>query len=287
MKIPFFPFILVVLLASAPLLAVAEGADDQREKNLHALGELIGKSSISRQVLSSNNEASKQKYKLAQTLHEQAASAYREGKFDESDMLMSKSKKALFEAAKLSRSRENRKDKEELHYETVKRSLNALLDAMQRIGAEKSRNKQVEPLAENARKQIKHADQYFSDGKYKDGTELLVKAMHEIDNAINGMRSGDTLVRSLDFATPKEEYQYERERNDAHLMLVKVYLEEKPVDNEARGKVDQHLGNARMFRTKAEEMASNDKYQDAVREMESSTLNIVRAIRALGVYIPG
>ena len=287
MKMLLHRVIILALLAAASPHGVADEEQSQWEKKFHALGELIERSSVSRQVLSSNNEASLQQYKLAQLLREQAVTAYREGKFDESNILIGKSKKALFEAAKLSGSGESRKDKEKKSYESMKRSMNALLEAMERIGAEKGNKKQVEQLAEKTRNLIKQADQHVSSGKYKEGIELLGKAVHGIDNKINEMRSGDTLTRSLSFATPKEEYQYELERNDTHLMLVNVYLAENPAEGEVRSKIDQHLDGARMFRKKAEDMASAGKYQDAVREMESSTVNIIRAIRAMGVYIPG
>ena len=39
------------------------------------------------------------------------------------------------------------------------------------------------------------------------------------------MRSGDTLVRSLNFASKEEEYRYEIDRNDTHQMLIKVLVE--------------------------------------------------------------
>lgn len=272
------------------IFSLHANADDEKldgEKRLHALGELIERSSVSRQVLSSNNEASLQKYKLAQSLREQAVIAYRDGKYDESNTLMAKSKKALFEAARLSGSRENRKDKEQKSYESMKRSMSALLEAMERIGTEKGKKKQVEAIAATTRNLIKQADQYLSSEKYKEGIALLGQAMHGIDNEIKQMRSGDTLTRSLSFATPQEEYQYELERNDTHMMLINVYLEEKPADGEIRSKIDQFLDGAKAFRKKAEDMASAGKYQDAVREMESSTVNIIRAIRAMGVYIPG
>lgn len=284
----FFNRVMVLVLFSVFCPhAIADAEKEQWEKRLHALGELIERSSVSKQILSGKNEASLQKYKLARSLREQAIIVYREGKYDETAMLIEKSKKALFDAAKLSGSRESSKDKERRSYDAMKRSMNAMLEAMERIGAEKGNKKQVEPIAEKSRKLIKQADQLVSSGKEKEGIVLLGKAMHEIDTEISKMRSGDTLTRSLSFATPQEEYRYELERNDTHMMLINVYLAEKPVDGEARGKIDQHLEGAKAFRIKAEEMALAGKYQDAIREMESSTVNIIRAIRATGVYIPG
>jgi len=287
MKIIFNQVVIFALFAIVSSFAVADDDKTQWDKKFHALGELIDRSSVSKQILSSNNDSSLQKYKLAQSLRDQALSAYRAGKNEESDLLIGKSKKALFEAAKLSRSQENRADKEKKSYDTMKRSMSALLEAMERIGTEKGKKKQLEPIAEKARKLIMQSEQYVSSGNYKEGIALLGKAIHEIDTEISKMRSGDTLTRALSFATPQEEYQYELERNDTHMMLIKVYLAEKPVEGDARSKIDQHLEGAKLFRKKAEEMALAGKYEDAVREMESSTVNIIRAIRATGIYIPG
>jgi len=287
MKILFHRAFFLACLVAISLHCVADEDKSDGEKRLHALGELIDRSSVSRQISSSNNEASLQKYKLARSLREQAVIAYREGKLEESNVLIGSAKKALFEAAKLSGSGESRKDREKKSYESMKRSMHALLEAMERIGTEKGNKKPVEQLAEKTRSLIRQADQYVAAGKYKEGMELLGKAVYGIDNKINEMRSGDTLTRSLSFATPKEEYQYELERNDTHLLLVNVYLAENPAEGEVRSKIDQYLDGARTFRKKAEDMASTGKYQDAVREMESATVNIIRAIRAMGVYIPG
>lgn len=286
MKLQFKWFVVFLMLFVAYPYAVADVNKEQWDKKLHYLGELIEKSSVSKQVLNSGNDAAMQKYKLAQALHEQAVAACHAGRLDETDLLIGKAKKAMIAAAKLSGSHENRQNKERNSYESLKRSINALLDAMQRIGVEKGKKQQTEQIAEKTRESIRQADQYFSAGQYRDGTGLLANAMHGIDTAIREMRSGDTLVRSLSFATPKDEYQYELDRNDTHLMLINVYLKNSAND-EMRKKVEIYLDGAREFRAKAEGFASKDKFQDAVREMESSTVNIIRAIRNLGVYIPG
>ena len=280
----------IILLFSFCCHIVQANADEDREvraKKLNSLGELISKSSVSRQIAASSNEAALQQYKQAQSLHEQAIAANNSGKFEESDRLLSQAKKALFEAARLSIPKGANKEKEKSRYDFLKRSIGALLEAFQRISTEKGKGKQAEAIATDTRNLMKQADQQYAAGHGKEGTALLAKAMQGIDGAIKEMRSGDTLTRTLSFSTPKEEYLYEVERNNTHLMLVDAYKGEMADDENKRNKVEEHLRLSMEFRAKAEEMAAKDRYQDAVREMESSTLNIIRAIRALGVFIPG
>jgi hypothetical protein len=95
-------------------------------------------------------------------------------------------------------------------------------------------------------------------------------------------------VRSLNFASKEEEYHYEIDRNDTHLMLIKVLVEEKRAANPA---LDQQVGGfvtkARELRNKAEAAAGHKDHAEAVKLLEESTAELVRAIRNAGIYIPG
>ena len=57
--------------------------------------------------------------------------------------------------------------------------------------------------------------------------KLMDRAYLSARVSIEAMRRGDTLVRSLTFASPSEEYAYEVDRNDTHRMLVDLVLAER------------------------------------------------------------
>ena len=97
------------------------------------------------------------------------------------------------------------------------------------------------------------------------------------------MRSGDTLVRSLDFATKEEEYRYELDRNDTHQMLVRVLLEGKPRTPGQQTFIDKAL----QLRGEADAAAVGRDHTAAVKLLEESTRELIRAIRSAGVFIPG
>ena len=101
---------------------------------------------------------------------------------------------------------------------------------------------------------------------------------------ISGLRSGDTLVRSLNFASKEEEYHYEVDRNNTHQMLIKVLLEDKKA---ADAMIQTYVTKARELRGRADAAAAAKDYGGAVRLLEESTAELVRAIRNAGVYIPG
>jgi hypothetical protein len=276
----------LVMIVALPLPAGAERDVDQHAKKLQAMGELLDKSSLNKQVLNSDNEASVQYYKFAKSLYEQAVAAYHDGNIEKSEMLIKKSKNALFDAIEFSSLRQEKKEKERGNYEAMRRSVSALMDAMQRVGAEKGKNSHVEPVAEKAKKLIQQADQYYFSEHYREGTELLGKAMQGIKIAISEMRSGDTLTRTLTFADPKDEYQYELERNDTHFMLLDMFLAETPANADISRKIEGYIKTARESRKKAEDLASKSMHKNAVRQIENSTANVISAIRATGAYIP-
>jgi endonuclease III len=105
--------------------------------------------------------------------------------------------------------------------------------------------------------------------------------------AVDGVRDGETLVRSLNFANKEEEYHYELDRNDTHLMLVRVLLDEKMKDQRISGQVEPFLEEAGMLRRQAEEQADAGEFEKAVSTLEESTRQVTRAIRSAGIFIPG
>jgi DNA-directed RNA polymerase subunit L len=100
------------------------------------------------------------------------------------------------------------------------------------------------------------------------------------------LRGGDTIVRTLNFASKAEEYLYEIDRNDAHRMLVQMLLKDKR-GGATDTMVDHAVAEAARLRAQAEDEAGRRNHEAAVRTLEESTRELVKAIRGAGVYIPG
>jgi len=101
------------------------------------------------------------------------------------------------------------------------------------------------------------------------------------------VRQGDTLVRSLNFASKEEEYVYELDRNDTHQMLIKVLLDEKRGSGSIDGMLKGYVDKAQALRGQAQSAAQRKDWTDGIRLLEESTAELVRAIRNAGIYIPG
>ena len=105
--------------------------------------------------------------------------------------------------------------------------------------------------------------------------------------SLTKLREGKTLVRSLNFETKEDEYQYELGRNNTHNMLVNTVLKEKRNDPRLGKLMDIPLNQAEKLRSQAETEAASGDYETAIKTMEQSTKQIIKAIRMAGIFIPG
>ena len=127
----------------------------------------------------------------------------------------------------------------------------------------------------------------MAQGKGDEARSMLDAAYESVKASLEQLRGGDTLVRELNFETPEDEYLYELDRNDTHRMLVEVLLAEKMQASPMRKTADAFISKAGELRQEAEEAAGKKKFEDAIRLLEESTTEFIRAIRSAGVYIPG
>ena len=66
-----------------------------------------------------------------------------------------------------------------------------------------------------------------------------------------------------------------------------VLLAEKMQASPMRKTADGFIAKAGELRVQAEQAAGKKKFEDAIRLLEESTKEFIRAIRSAGVYIPG
>ena len=196
---------------------------------------------------------------------------------------------AFFEAVRLAAPEEVTAKKLEADYRARLDSVNALLGAYRRVASEKgSASKTVNDTVAQIDKSVAEAARLAQGGKYKEGRAELDRAYLVAKAGISSLRSGDTLVRSLNFASKEEEYHYEIDRNDTHQMLIKVLVEEKRAGNPMLDQqVQGFVTKAKELRFAAESAAAKRDHAQAVKLLEESTVELVRAIRNAGIYIPG
>ena len=268
----------------------ARGPEDkeQLERRLASVATLIEKSSAAKQIEASANPEAMALRGKARELRQQADDAYKAGNYVNASRMLDQAAKLMFEGVHLAAPGQVTGAKDQRDFDNRMESVKALLAALKRINTEKNQGAKGLESGNTMEAQTREAAALAAAGKVAQGRVLLDKVYVTARQAIEGLREGDTLVRSLNFATKEEEYRYEIDRNDTHKMLIKVLLDEKRASNAGLdGMVQKSLEQVTVLRGNAEGMAAKKDYEAGIKLLEDSTKELVRAIRSAGVYIPG
>jgi hypothetical protein len=275
--------------AAARLNASASAQIDkeQLEKRLDSVGKLLETSSAARQIETSGDSRALTVRDKARGVYQQARDAFAAGDLAKANRLLPEATVLMFEAVRHAAPDDVVAMKLQSDFNARNESVKALLGAYKRVAAEKGSKGAGETVA-SVEKSIADAEKLAAAKKYGEGRAELDRAYLVTKAAVSSLRTGDTLVRSLNFASKEEEYHYEIDRNDTHQMLIKVLVDEKRASNpQLDQQVQGFLDKARALRGKAETAASRKDHAEAIRLLEESTGELVRAIRNAGIYIPG
>ncbi len=252
------------------------------------ISKLINDSSGSKQVNKSNNPEVKKSYQQAKDLLNKASEQFTLGNIEQGSALLDKSAKMMFSAIRLATPKTVKKEKDKHEYYKRKKSFKALRDALNRITAESTNGNNVKhKINIQLDKILESSNKLERSGNHKAAKIKLDKAYYILQQSIESLRGGQTLVRSLNFANPEEEYQYELDRNDTHKMLMKLLLDEKKSSEYTKKSVLKFTQQADSLRQKAIAATLDKQFEEAIKLLEQSTKQLVRAIRSAGVYIPG
>jgi hypothetical protein len=274
----------VLLLAVLAYPAELRAAAVDRLPNMDRL---LNQSSGAKQVINSNNSDALEKHQQALTMYRQARDKIESGDDMAATDLLNQSAKLMFEAIKLTTPTSLGADKEIVNYGQRRESVIALQDAFNRISEENNETEVRSNVNDQLAVMIGQADNLLQQGKNAEARAEIDKAYHLLKVSIESIRSGQTLVRSLQFKNKEDEYHYEIDRNDTHNMLIGLLVDEKAKSEAMKIKVSNLVEQARLLRQQAEEYASQDAHEQAIELLEQSTRQLVRAIRSAGIYIPG
>lgn len=275
---------------AAQTAAPAQGAPPSAEAldaRLANVERLIEHSSGARRVQASEVPEARSHRGRALALHAEARERCRAGDLIGCGGLLDEATREMMSAVRLAGRPAALDDRKREDFEARAESIAALLGALQRIGAEKGVADMAARVEADVNLLVAKARELEEAGKLEEGRRGLNAAYEMAKGAIEELRGGDTLVRTLEFASKEEEYDYELDRNDTHQMLITVLVAEKRASAGVDQMVTQYVQRAEALRTEAEGQAGAGNFAKAVATLEQSTKELVRAIRSAGVYIPG
>lgn len=259
------------------------------DARFQSIEKLLTISSAAKHIKASDNELAKINLEDAIIMFNHAKEAADNGDGTQAEALLSEATSSMFTATRMVKKDKSFALKDLRDFDTRLASIDALCNAYHNIRKEKGlgdpEDSELYPFVQ---KIITKAKLLKQQKKYKQGRKVLDEAYVAAKVAIEQLRGGETLVRSLNFKTPEDEYHYEIDRNDTHTMLVKILLKDKVNASERVKKmVDKFMAKAKVLRVKADKQADEGEFEIAISTLELSTKEIVRAIRSAGVYIPG
>jgi len=281
------PVTLFILLSVFCGVSPAQNASDPLANRMQNMQRLLNESSGARQVIEGDSAEAAAKREQALELYRRAADKIAAGKRDEASPLLDSSARLMFEAIKLATPASMHQDKQKVDYGSRRESVNALREAFNRIADETGDQQSRQQIDRQLNALIGRADALLAQGNNHAAQTELDKAYHLLKISIESKRKGQTLVRTLNFETRREEYLYEVDRNDTHSMLIDLLVDENSKSAYARGEIVKFVEQAKQLREQADTYAGQEQYEIAIDLLEQSTLQLVRAIRSAGIYIPG
>ncbi|HRD99205.1 MAG TPA: hypothetical protein PLA97_22720 [Rubrivivax sp.] len=258
------------------------------ERRLQSLSTLIDASSAARQIESSGVPAARERRDNARLLHREASASLAAGDLAAVGGLLDQAAREMMNGARLARPEQVNGEKARRDFEARMDSTRALLAAQQRITQEKSAPAEAVASTRRIEADLGQAQALAAAGRYDEARPLLDRAYLTARVSIESMRRGDTLVRSLNFATKREEFDYELDRNETHRMLITVLLaERKDAAGAMPATMQPFIDRAGQLRRDADALGRSGDHAAGIRLLEDSTHELVRAIRAGGIYIPG
>jgi len=279
--------ILTVILGSPISNAYAQATQEGVANRLPYIDKLLNQSSAAKQVIKSSSREAKQKRQLALELYLQAGEKHGQGEYQTAVELLKQSTVLMFEAIKLATPESRSKKQIVANYIRRRESVLALRDAFNRISDENNEMEDKRKVNHQLDQLTSKADDLLQEGQGAEARIEIDKAYHLLKVTIDSIRSGQTLVRSLQFDSKKDEYLYEIDRNDTYGMLINLLIDKKKETDTMQRKIADFIAEANRYRQQAEAYAGDEAFEQAIQLLELSTSRLVRAMRVAGIFIPG
>jgi tetratricopeptide (TPR) repeat protein len=130
---------------------------------------------------------------------------------------------------------------------------------------------------------VADAAQLTAAGRHSDAGQLISEALNLSLTTVSALRAGQTVVLSLKFDTPADEYAYEQKRHASNLMLVEVLVRDGKVEEGRRKMLDRFVEESTTLKSQADQQAKAGDYPAAIKSMEKANDRLLTGLRASGL----
>ena len=278
--------LLTVALMLAADHAVAAGSEHDLGKQIEqkiALTRNYLESSTAAEIASGENPQARRMLEKSRELLEQAVAALRDGKLQDAHDKANLSLQS-FTAAGTANLKKTATSEHAAHeLDSMRAEIDAYLESFAAALLEKGPSMAGLLDRQYVDELLASAGQSQSIGDYTNARAALGRARQAVVNALIKIRNNETVVYSVEFQTPADEFRYERERYAEYESLGEKLLDSGELDN-SRIRMFEHLKNAGdRLNNEALELAGSGDYAAAIARMESAVGQLVKGLRLLGV----
>lgn len=133
---------------------------------------------------------------------------------------------------------------------------------------------------------LARADGLLAMGEQGEASQVLSNAYKIAVMTLNKMLASETIVYSLKFDTPADEFQHELARNQSYEELIPIALIQLNVARETAVLAERYVRQSRELRDAAQRRASSGDYAAALKALQDATGHLQHSLRIAGVIVP-
>jgi len=268
-------FSLLVTTGSNSVFAGEIDQDRQKallRQKLTLLESLLYRSKSTESVMASDDEGAKSLIINARKQHSSAKSSLEIEDLDGAKKHADTALKMLSSATLLSKKKNRSSAADRTRYDELLRGIKFLEETAQ------------QGLPESVTELVDQARKMAVQDNYREAARLLNQAYEEASMKIAETLDEKTVVYGLDFANPREEYQYELNRfNSSHTLVTYMRQHSKrPLSNKL---VKKYTDDALQSHDEAVGNAEGDDYPGAIEKLEHANEMLQRVLRLLGAQL--
>jgi hypothetical protein len=130
---------------------------------------------------------------------------------------------------------------------------------------------------------MREAAMYAKREQYQDAAKRLETANDMITEALGALLQAQTVVYDKNFATPKEEYEFELSRYDSYEELIPLAIEQRGPLPQTVKMMNQLAGRAKEIHEEGTALAAKGDHKMAIMALQAATEKLQQALRLAGV----
>jgi hypothetical protein len=256
---------LSVFVTASTLLFTFSANALATQNQVENVGKLLLKSSAARKIDASDNKEAKVIYQQAKDYYQQAKESTEP---TETKRLLDLVVMSMIKAGKIADKGAAVNDKHKVDFENRLKSVNALFTAQKTVADEKGNDK-VSHFRTKVKELVSKAQGQYDKHDYVQGRDTLNLAYVLLKTSIEQMRDGDTLVHTLVFDTPADEFKYYQTKTDSQLTALNMFKERTNKASKQR-MIENITKTANKYIKDATMLANDGDYEAAIPLMDKA-----------------